>query len=125
MTMNVQNTKIKTETKQEKVRRFVVKPKVCTFCTEKVVVDYKDIGRLRRFISDRGKIEPRRRTGTCAKHQRQVALAIKRARFLALLPDAPHHLIPKDSRSGENNKSNGEMKNAETDISTKDSSSTA
>jgi small subunit ribosomal protein S18 len=49
-------------------------------------VDYKDIGRLRRYVSDRGKIEPRRQTGTCAKHQRSLSVAIKRARHLALLP---------------------------------------
>jgi len=49
-------------------------------------IDYKDVGRLRRFMSDRGKIEPRRKTGTCAKHQRRLTNALKRARILALLP---------------------------------------
>jgi small subunit ribosomal protein S18 len=49
-------------------------------------IDYKDIGRLRRYISDRGKIEPRRQSGTCAKHQRALAVAIKRARHVALVP---------------------------------------
>ena len=61
--------------------------KVCQFCVEKVAhIDYKDINRLRRFTSERGKILPRRMTGVCAKHQRQLATAIKRARTIALLP---------------------------------------
>jgi small subunit ribosomal protein S18 len=49
-------------------------------------IDHKDLGRLRRYISERGKIEPRRKTGTCAKHQRRLTTALKRARVLALLP---------------------------------------
>ena len=61
--------------------------KVCQFCVDKALfVDYKDMGRLRRFISERGKIIPRRVNGCCAKHQRMVTLAIKRARHIALLP---------------------------------------
>lgn len=61
--------------------------KVCTFCVDKVQhIDYKDVGRLRRFTSERGKILPRRMTGTCAKHQRQLSTAIKRARTIALMP---------------------------------------
>ncbi len=61
--------------------------KVCGFCVDKLEgVDYKDVGRLRRFISDRGKILPRRVTGNCARHQRQLTAAIKRARIMALLP---------------------------------------
>ena len=61
--------------------------KVCQFCVEKVQhIDYKDVTRLRRFTSERGKILPRRMTGTCAKHQRQLSTAIKRARTIALLP---------------------------------------
>ena len=61
--------------------------KVCTFCVDKVeVIDYKDTAKLRRFISERGKILPRRTTGTCAAHQRQLTVAIKRARQIALLP---------------------------------------
>ncbi|MCS7234432.1 MAG: 30S ribosomal protein S18 [Armatimonadota bacterium] len=61
--------------------------KVCVFCSERArAVDYKDSNRLRRFVSERGKILPRRVTGTCAKHQRLLAVAIKRARELALLP---------------------------------------
>ncbi len=76
---------------REKGRRFIFKPKVCPFCAEKIAIDYKDVSRLRRYISDRAKIEPRRRTGACAKHQRRLALAIKRARYLALLPYTPDH----------------------------------
>jgi small subunit ribosomal protein S18 len=61
--------------------------KVCGFCVDKVEnIDYKDIARLRRYMSERGKILPRRVTGTCAKHQRELTVAIKRARHLALLP---------------------------------------
>ena len=61
--------------------------KVCAFCVDKVdVIDYKDISRLRRFISERAKILPRRVTGTCARHQRELTVAIKRARYLALIP---------------------------------------
>lgn len=67
--------------------RFGGRRKVCGFCVDKIgEVDYKDIPRLRRYISERGKIEPRRKLGTCAKHQRSVTVAIKRARYLALLP---------------------------------------
>ena len=58
--------------------------KVCQFCVERI--DYKEISRLRRFISDRGKILPRRVTGTCAKHQRPLTTALERARAIALLP---------------------------------------
>ncbi|HIY29002.1 MAG TPA: 30S ribosomal protein S18 [Firmicutes bacterium] len=61
--------------------------KVCSFCVDKVeTIDYKDVARLRRFISERAKILPRRVTGTCARHQRELTVAIKRARHLALLP---------------------------------------
>ena len=62
------------------------KKKVCKFCMQKLKIDYKDADTLRRFITERGKILPRRITGTCAKHQRALALAIKRARIIALLP---------------------------------------
>lgn len=63
------------------------KKKVCAFCVEKVEsIDYKDAAKLRRYISDRAKILPRRITGTCALHQRQLTEAIKRARHIALLP---------------------------------------
>ncbi len=62
------------------------KKKVCKFCNQKLKIDYKDADVLRRFITERGKILPRRITGTCAKHQRALAVAIKRARMIALLP---------------------------------------
>jgi small subunit ribosomal protein S18 len=62
------------------------KKKVCKFCVQKLKIDYKDADTLRRFITERGKILPRRITGSCAKHQRSLALAIKRARSIALLP---------------------------------------
>jgi small subunit ribosomal protein S18 len=62
------------------------KRKVCKFCIKKATIDWKDAGGLKRFTSERGKIMPRRITGTCAKHQRELACAIKRARSLALLP---------------------------------------
>lgn len=61
--------------------------KVCNFCVDKVeFIDYKDVARLRRFVSERAKILPRRVTGTCARHQRELTVAIKRARQIALLP---------------------------------------
>ena len=60
---------------------------MCTFCVDRAeFIDYKDVAKLRRFISERGKILPRRVTGTCARHQRELTVAIKRARHLALLP---------------------------------------
>jgi small subunit ribosomal protein S18 len=63
--------------------------KVCAFCADKVaVIDYKDVGRIRKFISERGKILPKRMSGTCAPHQRELTTAIKRARHLAFLPFA-------------------------------------
>ena len=73
--------------------KYVPKRRFCSFCADKVeVIDYKDPSQLRRYISGGGKIAPRRRTGTCAKHQRGVAVAIKRARHLALLPYTPDHI---------------------------------
>ncbi len=75
--------------KSEKVvaRGRRAKRKVCSFCVDKVDhIDYKDVARVRRYLSERGKILPRRITGTCAKHQRQLTIAIKRARHIALLP---------------------------------------
>ena len=60
--------------------------KVCRFCANKAKIDYKDADGLKRFTTERGKILPSRITGTCAKHQREVALAIKRARAICLLP---------------------------------------
>lgn len=60
--------------------------KVCVFCGKDNVIDYKDVNKLKRYISERGKILPRRITGNCAKHQRALTVAIKRARHLALMP---------------------------------------
>ena len=71
--------------------RYPPRRKVCSFCADKLKIDYKDPAKLGRYISDRGKIEPRRRTGTCAKHQRALAVSVKRARHLALLPFVPEH----------------------------------
>ncbi len=69
----------------QKARRS--RKKVCMFCVDKVEhIDYKDTAKLRRYISERGKIVPRRISGNCAKHQRQLTIAIKRARQIALLP---------------------------------------
>jgi small subunit ribosomal protein S18 len=76
-------------------RRFGGRRKVCAFCADKIrTVDYKDIKRLQRFVSERGKILPRRRTGTCARHQRTLTTAIKRARHMALL-----HFVAAHTRS--------------------------
>ena len=74
--------------------RFVRRRKVCAFCVEKVThIDYKEIDKIRRFVSERAKIEPRRRTGVCAKHQRALRVAIQRARHLALVPFGPFQLV--------------------------------
>lgn len=73
--------------------RYVPKRKVCAFCSDSSrVIDYKEPAKLRQYISSRGKIDPRRKTGTCAKHQRILALAIKRSRHLALLPYVAAHI---------------------------------
>ena len=79
--------------RRERGRKFIVKPKVCMFCADKVPIDYKNVTLLGRFVSDRGKIVPRRRTGVCAKHQRSLSQAIKRARFLAMLASSPEHVF--------------------------------
>ena len=60
--------------------------KVCVFCGKDKVIDYKDVNKLKRYVSERGKILPRRITGNCAKHQRALTVAIKRARHVALMP---------------------------------------
>ena len=71
----------------KKVVKRMPRRKVCAFCQNKVeAIDYKDVARLRKFISERAKILPRRATGTCAAHQRELTTAIKRARQAALLP---------------------------------------
>ena len=69
--------------------------KICQFCHDQTrEIDYKEVGRLnkQRYISDRGKIEPRRKTGTCAKHQRRLSVALKQARHMALLPYTAEHM---------------------------------
>lgn len=67
--------------------------RVCSFCVDKVEnIDYKDVNTLRRYVSDHGAIDSRRRTGTCARHQRRLTAAIKRARHLALLPYTAEHI---------------------------------
>jgi len=74
-------------------RRYIPRRKVCAFCVDRIdIIDYKQPQLLRRFLTDRGKIQPRRQTGTCAKHQRRLAKAIKRARHLALLPYSAEHV---------------------------------
>ena len=69
-----------------KRRQKKKRKKVCVFCGKDNVIDYKDINKLKRYISERGKILPRRITGNCAKHQRALTVAIKRARHLAMMP---------------------------------------
>ncbi len=74
-------------------RRYFSRPKICQFCADKnLVIDYKLVDMLRRYVTEEGKIRPRRQTGTCAKHQRELAAAIKRARHIALLPYVPADL---------------------------------
>ena len=65
----------------------IIRKKVCAFCAEKVEnIDYKDLPRLKKFVTEKGKILPRRMSGTCAAHQRHLATAVKRARYMAMLP---------------------------------------
>jgi small subunit ribosomal protein S18 len=74
-------------------RRAGRRRRVCIMCADQIrTIDYKNVGFLRRFISDRARIETRRKTNACAKHQRALARAIKRARHLALLPYTPEHI---------------------------------
>ena len=73
-------------------RRFFAKPKNCQFCADKTLtIDYKKVDLLRRYITEDGKIRPRRQTGACAKHQRVVAAAVKQARHIALIPFTGKH----------------------------------
>jgi len=68
-------------------RRYFARPKTCQFCADKSLsIDYKKVDMLKRFVTDEGKIRPRRQTGNCARHQRVLAAAVKRARHIALLP---------------------------------------
>ena len=70
-------------------RRYFSRPKICQFCADKNLnIDYKHVDMLRRYVTEEGKIRPRRQTGACAKHQRLVAAAVKQARHVALLPFA-------------------------------------
>jgi small subunit ribosomal protein S18 len=83
------NKSDKPERSEAPMRRRTIRrrKKVCVFCADKnAVIDYKDTNRLKKFVSERGKILPRRITGTCAKHQRAITVAIKRARHIALMP---------------------------------------
>jgi len=73
-------------------RNFIARPAFCPFCKGNMKIDYKDVSVLSRYISNQGKIVSRRRSRSCAKHQRNLAHAIKRARYLALLPYAPIHI---------------------------------
>lgn len=83
----------KTKNKRWNGARYFPKRRVCSFCADRVEeIDYKDPVNLRRYIWGGGKIGPRRKSGTCAKHQRALAVAIKRARHLALLPYVPAHV---------------------------------
>lgn len=75
------------EERKMKPRPRKSRRKVCGFCVDKLEhIDYKDVNRLRKFVTESGKIMPRRMSGVCAKHQRELAIAIKRARIMALLP---------------------------------------
>ena len=68
-------------------RKYIRRPKICQFCVDKnIKIDYKNYDLLRRYVTEEGKIRPRRQTGTCARHQRELAQAVKRARHIALLP---------------------------------------
>jgi small subunit ribosomal protein S18 len=81
------DTKRDPKKKGEKREKRPMRKKKCKFCLDRVTyVDYKDERRVRRFMTDRGKITPRRITGTCAKHQRMLSAAVKRARLIALVP---------------------------------------
>ena len=82
---------VKTETKPVERKKFFKqhnknKRKVCAFCEDKKPIDYKDVNRLKKYVTEKGKIIPSRQTGTCSRHQRELTVAIKRARNIALLP---------------------------------------
>ena len=75
------------KTTAKKVFKKMPRKKVCAFCQEKIAeIDYKDVNRLKKFVTEGGKILPRRMSGTCAAHQRKISTAIKRARIASLLP---------------------------------------
>lgn len=87
-----QTAEVKTEVKPVEKKKFFKqhnrnKKKVCAFCEDKnLKIDYKDVNRLKKYVTEKGKIIPSRQTGTCARHQRELNVAIKRARNIALLP---------------------------------------
>jgi small subunit ribosomal protein S18 len=82
-----------TKPKRPAKGKYIPRRKICLFCRDKVqIIDYKDVAKLRPYITERGKISPRRKSGTCAKHQRALTVAIKRARHLALLPFVDAHI---------------------------------
>ncbi len=84
--MEQKKPEINSEDKGKRMRR-APKKKVCAFCVEKAEeIDYKDVAKLKRYITEKGKIIPRRTSGMCAEHQRALSVAIKRARIMALLP---------------------------------------
>jgi len=81
-----------TRTRRPSRGKYIPKRKICLFCRDKIeYIDYKEPAKLRPYITDRGKISPRRKSGTCARHQRALTTAIKRARHLALLPFVASH----------------------------------
>lgn len=85
----IETTAVATEEKVVVPKKFkkTAKKKVCQFCVDHLTeIDYKDVARLKRYVTEKGKILPRRQTGTCAAHQRELTVAIKRAREMALLP---------------------------------------
>ena len=89
--MEEKEKEVKEEVVKPEKRKFKHKPqqnkkKVCIFCQDKNPIDYKDANKLKKFIAEGGKILPSRQTGTCARHQRELTVAIKRARNMALLP---------------------------------------
>ncbi len=79
-------SKVRKKGKKKDRKGIRKKPKVCRFCVEKLTVDYKDFGVLSKLLTKQGRLFSRKRSGNCAKHQRKVANAVKRARFMALLP---------------------------------------
>ena len=82
-----ENRPVKGDKEVSMKRRPIRRKKVCVFCGDKnAEIDYKDVNKLKRYVSERGKILPRRITGNCAKHQRALTVAVKRARHIALMP---------------------------------------
>ena len=87
MSEEVEERDVMEEKVASKKNKKIGKKKVCSFCVDHVEeIDYKDVAKLKRYITEKGKILPRRQTGTCAEHQRALTVAIKRAREMALIP---------------------------------------